>query len=148
MKSLLSLSTVLAGAAALLMSSCAPSTPESRIYQNPHLYGRLSKKDQDLVSRGEIANGMSKDAVILAWGNPADKVDGFRDGRRMERWDYTGTKPVVTNNVFGGYRSGYYGPYRYSGFGGGFGPEITYVPYRKSSVWFVNDKVNEWERQR
>jgi len=128
--------------------SCAPSTPENRISERPQAFQRLSEREKDLVSRGEIAKGMEMDAVSIAWGEPANRVEGLRGGRRMERWDYEGSRAVVTNHFFGGYRTGYYGPYGYSGFGGGFGPEITYVPYRKSTVWFVGGRVDEWERMK
>lgn len=90
---------------------------------------------------------MSKDAVALAWGSPSVLVEGLKNGKMIERWDYNGQKSVITNNVFGGYDTGYLGPYRYSGLRGGLGPEVTYIPYRKASVWFVNEKVDEWERQ-
>lgn len=137
-----------AAAAALWTVSCAPSTPESRIYESPAAFEALSAKHKDLVKRGEIAKGMGKDAVALAWGSPSGTVDGFRNGRNMERWEYQGQRPVVTNNFFGGYRTGYYGGYRYSGLGGGFGPQVTYVPYRKNVVWFVGGRVDEWESVR
>lgn len=134
--------------AALFFVSCAPSTPQTRIAQRPETFQALSVKHQELVSQGEIAKGMPKDAVAIAWGSPDGRVEGLRDGKAMERWDYNGTRSVVTNDFYGGYRSGYYGPYRYSGAGFGFGPQMTYIPYRKSSVWFVGGKVNEWERMR
>jgi len=91
---------------------------------------------------------MSKDAVSLAWGSPSARADGLMDGKALDRWDYIGQRPVVTNNFFGGYDSGYYGPYGYSGVGFGFGPEIIYIPYRSRSVWFVDGEVNEWESER
>jgi len=135
-------------AAALFAVSCAPQTPAYRISQRPAAFGRLSEKNRELVRMGEIAKGMDKDAVALAWGSPSDQVEGLREGKRMERWDYSGSKPVLTNNFFGGYSSGNYGPYRYSGVGGGFGQEVTYLPYRKASVWFIGGRVDEWERSR
>ncbi|MDP4623566.1 MAG: hypothetical protein NWT08_00370 [Akkermansiaceae bacterium] len=132
---------------ALAFVSCATSsTPEQRIASRSAAYEKLSQKHKDLVSRGEISEGMSKEAVSLAWGSPDGTVEGLRNGKEMERWDYQGTRSVVTNNFFGGYRTGYGYGYRYSGFGGGFGPTISYVPYRKASVWFVRGRVDEWER--
>jgi len=128
--------------------SCAPSTPEHRIQQRPQDYARLSDKDKELVSRGKLAKGMSMDAVALSWGSPSSRIEGLKDGRAIDRWDYRGQRPVVTNNFFGGYRGGYNGPYRYSGFGAGFGPDVIYVPYRKASVWFVGGEVDEWQRER
>ena len=140
----------LAGAAviALLAASCAPRTPEYRISQSPATFEKLSEKHKELVRRGDIAKGMNKGAVALAWGDPSGQAEGLRDGKRMERWDYTGTKPVVTNHFFGGYGYGDYGPYRYSGLGAGFGPQVTYLPYSKASVWFINGLVDEWQRVR
>jgi hypothetical protein len=131
-----------------IVSSCVSSTPQTRIKEHPQDYARLSEKHKDLVSRGEIAKGMSKDAVILAWGSPAAYIEGLRSGKLTERWDYMGREAVTRNHFFGGYSSGKYGPYGYSGYGAGFGPEITYVPYRKASVWFVGNRVDEWERER
>lgn len=139
--------TVSAAVVALTFVSCAPhSTPQSRIVSRTADYEKLSEKHKELVRRGEITEGMGKEAVSLAWGSPDGTVEGLRNGKEMERWDYQGTRSVVTHNVFGGYRSGYGYGYRYSGFGGGFGPTISYVPYRKASVWFVRGRVDEWER--
>ncbi len=131
-----------------LVTSCVPSTPQSRIYQRPQDFDRLSEKHQELVKRGEIDKGMGRDAVSLAWGSPSARIDGFRNGEVMERWDYNGRQAVTTYNTFGGYSRGYYGPYRSSGYRAGFGPEVTYIPYRRASVWFVDGKVNAWERMR
>ncbi len=131
-----------------IITSCAPSTPQTRIQQRPQDFARLSEKHQELVSRGEIAKGMSKDAVALAWGSPSTRIEGLRNGKFSERWDYIGREAVTRNHFFGGYSSGRYGPYGYSGYRAGFGPEVTYVPYLQASVWFVSGRVNEWERQR
>jgi hypothetical protein len=131
-----------------MVTSCVPSTPQTRIKERPQDYAKLSEKHKDLVSRGEIAKGMTKDAVSLAWGSPAAEIEGLRNGKFSERWDYMGREAVTRNHFFGGYTSGGYGPYGYSGYRAGFGPEITYVPYRKASVWFVGGRVDEWERQR
>lgn len=136
-----------AAVAALFAVSCAPQTPASRIANQPAAFERLSEKHKELVRNGEIAEGMSKDAVVLAWGHPEQQSEGFRSGKRMERWDYSGTKPVVTHSFYGGYGYGGYGPYRYSGLGAGFGPEVSYIPYRKASVWFVGGRVDEWQRE-
>ena len=57
---------------ALFAVSCAPKTPSYRISQRPEAYERLSEKHKQLVSKGEIAEGMEKAAVALAWGSPKD----------------------------------------------------------------------------
>jgi hypothetical protein len=130
------------------MASCAPSTPLKRIQERTQAYAKLSEKHKELVSRGEITKGMSKDAVFIAWGNPASQAEGQRNGKFSERWDYEGRQPVVQHHFFGGYTTGGYGPYGYSGYNAGFGPEVTYIPYVRASVWFVKGRVDEWVRER
>ena len=132
----------------LAFSSCVPSTPQARIAQNPQVFAALPKKDQSLVEQGQIARGMSPDAVMLAWGYPARSFDGFKDSKRTERWDYAGSRPVYTSTFYGGFGYGSYGHHAYPGYGYGFGPEVTYIPYRVASVWFVNARVDSWERLR
>ena len=126
--------------------SCAPSTPEYRISERPQVFQGLSEREKDLVRRGEIAKGMEMGAVTIAWGAPSNRFEGLRDGKQMERWDYEGSRAVMTNHFYGGYRTGYQGANGYSGLGVGYGPEITHIPYRKSTVWFVAGREDEWER--
>ena len=56
--------------AGLSLASCVPSTPQTRIQQNPQKFEALSAKHRTLVQQGQIARGMSPDAVYLAWGGP------------------------------------------------------------------------------
>jgi len=136
--------------AGLLLVSCVPYTPQTRIQQNPRMFSALTTKDQDLVQRGIIARGMTADAVFLAWGKPTAVVVGSRNGKNNERWDYTGSRPVYTSTIYGSYGYGGYrgrGGYGYSGFGFGMGPDVAYVPHRLASVWFVNHSVDAWERE-
>jgi hypothetical protein len=130
----------------LLAVSCAPPTPAARIAARPVAFDKLSDNHKELVKRGEIARGMDMSAVALAWGEPSSRIEGVKGKQRTERWEYNSSSPVVTNTFYGGYGSGYYGPYGYSGMGVGFGPEVVYIPYRKSTVWFIGGKVDEWER--
>jgi hypothetical protein len=131
-----------------IISSCAPSTPQTRIKERPQDFAKLSEKHKEWVSKGEITKGMSKDAVTLAWGSPSAHIEGFRNEKLSERWDYEGRQAVTSNHFFGGYSSGGYGPYGYSGYRAGFGPEVIYIPYVRASVWFIGGRVDEWERQR
>lgn len=142
-KSFLALCSV---CAVMLAVSCSPSTPAARIAAKPIAFEKLSENNKELVQRGEIAKGMDMSAVALAWGEPSNRVEGFNGTRRTERWEYNASRPVVTNTIFGGYGYGAYGPYRYSGLGAGFGPEVVYVPFRKGTVWFIGGMVDEWER--
>jgi hypothetical protein len=136
------------GCIASLLVSCASSTPHSRIQEKPQQFEKLTEKHKEMVQRGEIARGMNKDAVWFAWGMPAAQIEGAKNGKFTERWDYQGRYPVTTNRFFGGYSTGGYSRGRYSGYDGGFGPEVTYVPYVRASVWFLDGRVDEWERQK
>ncbi len=144
---------ILAATAAMLLAvSCAPVTPQARIDRNPRIFESLPERHKPLVARGEIARGMSKDAVWLAWGAPSQRFEGFTDGRRTDRWDYDAHRPVHHTTYYGtfgyGYGLGRYGRYGYPYGAYGIGPEVTYIPYRRASVWFAGDSVEGWERLR
>jgi hypothetical protein len=133
--------------------ACVPSTPAARIAKRPYAYEKLSTEHQELVMNGSITKGMNRAAVALALGEPDGIVEVFRDSRSMERWEYMGSRPVVTHNAFGGFgfgggRRGMFCNGFGGGFGGGFGPDVTYVPYLQSYVMFLDGKVDEWERVR
>lgn len=131
-------------AAACAIVSCAPATPQGRIDANPKGFAALSAKDQEAARRGQIARGMSPAAVEFAWG-PADRrFEGTRQGRHTARWDYAGTEAVYTQSY--GPAAYPYGRYRLPAYA--LGPEVTYIPYRIASVWFLDNKVEGWERVR
>lgn len=136
---------------ALFAVSCAPSTPQSRIARNPDLYARLGTRDKERVQHGEIAKGMPPEAVWLAWGEPASRYEGSKDGKPSQRWVYTTSEPVYSTGFYGGWGP-YYRPYSYGyrgyGYGMSLGPEITYVPSLRGSVLFQNNRVESWERKR
>ncbi len=139
----------------LLLGACATNPAEQRIRKHPDLSAPPPNREKDLVRRGEVAEGMSRDAVFLAWGRPGRVMSGSRDGRGRERWAYFHTAPV--SSVSFGYGS--FGPHPfYSSFGvhpaygygygpgWGYGSGIDYVPYLDRSVEFANGKVVAWER--
>lgn len=134
-----------------MLAACAPSTPQTRIQKYPEKFAALGKQEQSLVEQGQIAPGMSTDAVLLAWGFPGRRFEGSKDSRMTERWDYATVVPVYSP-VFPygayGYGCGGYGRRGYYGGGFGFGPEITYLPQRVASVWFIDRRVDSWERLR
>ena len=134
---------ILATCLLALVSSCAPQNPTTRIQNNRAIYDSLSPKHQELVAQGQIAEGMSQNAVFLALGNPDRRGQGRRAGRNFERWDYVSLQPVMHNH----FHYGYWGGRRhYRGWHGyGLGHTVEYVPYRSSSVWFLNNKVDSWE---
>jgi hypothetical protein len=96
-------------AGALILTSC--STTETRISGHPDIFQSLSPGDRALVSRGQIRDGMSQNAVWLAWGSPDRKIVGNMRGRPTETWIYVN---------YATYPYPYYGPYG-PGFGYGFG---------------------------
>lgn len=132
--------------------SCVPTTPQARIEKDPAKFAALSANHRALVQRGRLASGMPPAAVELAWGTPARRFQGFRDRKASERWDYTASRPVYTNDFYSGYGYGVGRPYgrsgrgSYSTLGFGFGPQVEYIPEHVASVWFVGDRVDSWER--
>ena len=106
-------------AGALFFTGC--STPESRISEHREIYAALSPRQQQLVTQGQIAPGMSENAVWLAWGSPEQKVNGYARGHATQTWVYYTTTTAYGYGGYG-YGTGYgYGPYGYGypGFGGG-----------------------------
>src|SRR5882724_4019665 len=81
-----SILTVGIAASALILASC--STTETRISGHPEIFQSLSPRDQALVRDGKIREGMSQDAVWLAWGTPDQKGVGTARGRAVETWIY------------------------------------------------------------
>ena len=158
---------LLAVTAAFVFGGC--STTESRISDHPDLYHSLPASQQQLIAQGQIAAGMSRDAVWLAWGNPEQKVNGIMRGNSTEVWVYTTSTPAYGYG-YGGYGYGPYG-YGYPGFWGGAGvfrfhhghrfvvfgdpfydpfyysylPPTIQVPYK--TVTFVNGRVIGFQRR-
>ena len=102
-----------------------------------------------MVQQGQIRTGMDQDAVYLAWGRPDSVTKGESGGRATERWSYTGTTPVWSNQFgYAYYGRGYGRGYGHCGYYGGFydyGPTITYIPYTAGVVHFSNGRVSKWE---
>ncbi len=143
MKKILALSFL-----SLIVAACAPSTPEARIQKNPGKFGALSAKEKALVLKGEIARGMTKEAVLLAWGDPAQRFDGYQNAKKVERWDYTISRAVPASHYGFGYGYGRAGRYRDSGLGVTTGHDFVSVPRHVGSVWFVKERVDSWNRAR
>src|SRR6266705_4494847 len=80
-------------ASALTLAGC--STTETRISGHPEIYQSLSSRDQALVSQGQIRDGMSPNAVYLAWGSPDRKIVGNMRGRPSETWITCITRLII-----------------------------------------------------
>ena len=123
------------GACAVLLASCQISTPMSRVSQNPVIYQTLSPEHQSLVQQGLICEGMSKEAVFLAWGNPnSAPVIGQQNGVPYEKWVYVVYQPVMMDAVGVGAWCWH----------GGVAATAAYVPREAAWVMFEQDKVTSW----
>ena len=138
----------------LLLSSCQTGA-ENRISQNPALYKKLSTKDRALVAAGDVREGMSKDAVYLAWGRPDMVRESSTTGNISESWAYFITRPVPTSSLSYAnvYRPFYgrYGVHPRFGYCRGIGPHynsVDYVRYASKTVTFLGNYVVAWEQTR
>lgn len=160
-----SLILISTAALSLLQSACTVhSTPQSRIAAYPEYFTKLSQQHKTLVQQNRVTEGMSKDAVYLAWGSPAEVKKSSHKGRLRETWTYLRYEPVYSRGVslgYGGY--GYGGPHSYGrghhygghgGYGGHYGnnfaynTDVTYLPRLGASVVFKNNRVASWETVR
>ena len=103
--------TLVLAASAIVLTSC--STTETRISDHPEIFQTLSPSDQALVQAGKIREGMSQNAVWLAWGAPDQKATGVARGHPVETWIYN---EYTYANAPYPYP---YGPYGYGGYFGG-----------------------------
>lgn len=142
-----------------LLSQCTPPSAVDRIARNPSVYMAQPKAHQSLIQRGELARGMSRDAVMLAWGRPSESFEGTEKGVNMERWNYLGSRTTYQDNFGMGFGNAWGGPWvgPWGGpFCGGpgmfqsfyYGPQAIRTPYQKATVLFVRDKVESWERMK
>jgi hypothetical protein len=128
-------------------TGCTASTPQARAQKNPGLLESLPPADRDLVLKSTISEGMSKDAVFLAWGKPDSVTSGSANGRPVETWRYAALRPVYGGWGLGmglGYGPGYYhrgyvAPYA------GYQFTPGYVPVTSSVVQFKGGRVAAWE---
>ncbi len=152
------LTVLLLLALAAFSAGCATkSGAEKRIEKNPQLFGKLSDRDRELVRNGEVKEGMSQEAVFLAWGRPDRVMSGGRDGKSSEKWAYFDSQPVSNFSVGIGAGAihpfytnfGVHPAFGYSyGPGWGYGTDIDFVSHISRQVEFTNGKVTAWERTR
>jgi hypothetical protein len=128
---------------ALLLTACAPSR-KKRIAENAAYFQSLPPQQQVLIQKGNIALGMSRDAVRLALGKPARIVEGQQNGRSLQMWIYQGHQQVYLYST--GPSLGCYGYDRFAW--GGYGPSVAHIPYVKARVQFTNGKVSAWTDSR
>jgi hypothetical protein len=121
---------VVAAGTALFLSSCA--TPENRIAKHPEIYNGLGATDRGLVAQGKIREGMSKDAVYLAWGSPQQTSIANVRGKPADTWVYMGYTDAYPRYPY---------PYGFGyGFGyGGAGYPFVYGRHGRRSIGFYYD---------
>jgi hypothetical protein len=132
-------STLAVATSALILTSC--STPQTRISEHPDLYQSLSRRDQALVSQGQVRIGMSRSAVWLAWGSPDRKIIGNMGCGPTETWVYVyyATYPYYPFEPLDEYFGApLYDPFCYSW----FPPSI---PYPGKLVTFGRGKVVSYQ---
>jgi hypothetical protein len=124
---------------AMLAVSCA-SPIERRLARNPEGFSKLPADQQSMVRSGRIKEGMTKDAVLIAWGRPNRVDTGTRSGKTIERWSYREMQPVFMSSFGMGFGGWGMGPC-----GGGRmmwgGPMMQYVPVPGPSVEFEGNRV-------
>ena len=138
---------------ALLLAACAAATPGSRVAQAPRLFEVLPAPQKQAVLEGRVLEGMTPDAVYLAWGRPDRVTRGSQNGTPFEIWRFTELQPVYRSSVHVGLGYGY-GHYGY-GRGGYYDPAFAaletgpdYVPVTAAMVRFSRNRVTGWERLR
>lgn len=145
------------GLLAALLGACATPSPQSRIANNPALYEALSPEHREFVASGVIREGMTRDAVFLAWGRPGRVSEGSRGGNVFETWTYLENVPVRRHDIgIGGGWSRYghrgRGYHRHRGWGYdpfyGGGSTVDWVPVWAAEVTFIRDRVSEWRVRR
>lgn len=145
------LPTLLLSLLAVGLAGCETVTStERRIAAEPAMFDELSSNHRDLVQQGRVTEGMSKDAVYLAWGRPQETKESSRDGKSRETWVYYGSESVPVRTVGVGVGYGYGDPcYRYGGWGGPFydvGYHYRHRDYVAAKVEFEKGRVVFWER--
>ncbi|MEM6910978.1 MAG: hypothetical protein AAF555_05280 [Verrucomicrobiota bacterium] len=132
---------------ALLLGGCASQQAliDRRIERNPLGFQALSPKEQSLARSGNIAVGMPKAGVEIAWGRPSRRSEGQSGSSRVERWVYTRDEPVFTG-LSGGFHGGF--GRRFGYYGVSVGPEIIYLPTQVAEVEFKNSRVDSWNAVR
>ena len=139
------ISIIFVCALSILVGACTLATPATRIAANPKVYEALPAQQQALVQNGQIAQGMSPEAVFLAWGYPnSSPYVGQIGNKQVVRWVYTTMRPVMVTPQWSG---PYWGPY------GWYNPyydmpQTAYVPENTANVTFENGKVVTWSSRR
>lgn len=123
-----------------LLGGCKTSTIDSRKEEKAAAYAMLPPEIRADVDAGRIRVGMNSDAVYMAWGKPAQVLEGENEQGHITTWLYEG----------GWMQEERYWAYRTIGVGKGAYAERylahDYYPraYISAEVTFVNGTVKQW----
>ncbi|KKL97131.1 hypothetical protein LCGC14_1837560 [marine sediment metagenome] len=88
---------LLLAAAALFIISCA----SERVRFSPYELQDFSPEIQEHIKKGEVALGMSQQAIRYSWGAPvAVRIDEKKVDAYTEEWIYTKMRVFVTRLIF------------------------------------------------
>jgi hypothetical protein len=130
----------------MFAASCAPTTPAARIEKFPARFEAMPPTDRDAVSKGQLKEGMSQDAVFFLWGEPGRVLRGVADNKPFEEWIYTRSEPVYSQQFFYGWGPGYgfCNDYPHSS----WGTSIDYIRVPDRVVRFEGGRVTAWKMRR
>ena len=116
--------------AGLLLSGCViENTIDSRRQERMNAYLAMPQDVRAAVDVGQLKPGMDANAVYIAWGSPAQIINGGSSAGETTTWIYRGVFTQV---------SSFYGPYRM---------HYVYTPvnYTRAQVAFTNNFVRDWQ---
>ena len=125
----------------VLMAGCSTSTIESRKKERAAAYSALTPEEKELVDKGQIQTGMSKDVVYIAWGPPSQILQNQTNNSGVQTvWLYEGTTMEETR-----YWTFRQVPYRGHLFLERY-LDRDYDPraYVSAEIVFVGGKVSSW----
>lgn len=116
----------------LFLAGCASTgTIASRRQERAAAYAALTPEVKELVDQGRIKTGMTTDAVYIAWGPPAEVLQGGDQHGEYTTWVYRGSFLEDTR---------YWAGRRYPYLAHDYEPR-TYV---SAEILFVNGAVQSW----
>lgn len=81
---------ILALSLSLFLAGCSTSSLEERKKEKQTVYRELEPDVKLLVDQGIISEGMSEDAVYVAWGKPAEILAIETNSGPLTKWLYKG----------------------------------------------------------
>jgi hypothetical protein len=124
-----------------LLLLCGCSTVQSRVRERHAAFEQMPPPQQSLVLRGEVREGMSRDAVYIAWGKPEEVSRGTRHGQPFEVWTYyMAAQDVIPRYTYAPRVIG-----RHHVLNSVYTPQYITHWYPFRAVVFENGRVVSWE---